>query len=255
MPHRWTFTIAAVATLAAAGAVSAPSAFAAKHHHHPAKHRTTKPNGTGGLTKAQVLAIIQQYLAAHPAPTTSTSTPGSTPTPAPTYTAGPGLKLTNNAFSFDPAVVQARETANCPANEFLQGLGVTGAPSCSFALAPAIGTSSNVTLSAIRAPVASATASAGGHQLVFAQVEAHRLTANPGDSIGCVLNDITAAPGTDYDVVVATFPAAGGGTSYVDLPLQSVIPSNPGDTIAVSCTGGAAGYAVDVANIALLPLA
>ena len=32
-------------------------------------------------------------------------------------------------FSFDPTVVQVREKANCPTNQFLQGLSVTGSPS------------------------------------------------------------------------------------------------------------------------------
>ena len=101
----------------------------------------------------------------------------------------------------------------------------------------------------------SAQAGAGGHQLVIAEIEAHRVSAPLGDSISCVLNNITAAPGTDYDAISATFPYTGGGDSYVNIPLQSTIPSSPGDTIAVSCTGGMAGYIVDQANIALLPMA
>lgn len=244
MLNRRTRMIAACAVLAMAGTVGTLTALAAGKKHHP-KHKAT-----AAVTKAQVLTIIQQYLAAHPAPT-----PPTPPTP-PTYTAGTGLKLTSGVFSFDSSVVQARETANCPSNQLLQGLGVSGVPSCLFAIAPATGTSSNVTLSAIRQLVASATASAGGHQLAFAQVAAHRTSPQTaGDSIGCVLNDLTAAPGTDFGPAVATFPNAGAFSSFVDIPLQSVIPTNPGDTIAVSCTGGSAGFVVDNANIALIPLA
>ena len=72
MLTRHTRAIAALAALLIAGAVTAPSALAARHKtKHPATHKkATQP--AAGLTKAQVLAIVQQYLAAHP-PTTPTT--------------------------------------------------------------------------------------------------------------------------------------------------------------------------------------
>jgi len=116
------------------------------------------------------------------------------------------------------------------------------------------GTATNVTLSAIRGPVVSA-ASTGGKQLVLGEVSAHRATPqSAGDSIGCVLNDLTAAPGTDYGAANASFPSEGAFSSFVAVPLQAVISTNSGDTVAVSCVGGSVGFVVDSATITLVPL-
>ena len=134
--------------------------------------------------------------------------------------------------------------------------GAKGATGATGAVAGIVtGTASNVTLSAIRHAVLTATASTGGHQLVIAQVAAHRATPQTvGDSIACVLNNLTAAAGTDFGPAVATFPAAGAFSSGVTVALQSVIPTSAGDTVAVSCVGGSAGFVVDNANIALIPM-
>jgi hypothetical protein len=133
--------------------------------------------------------------------------------------------------------------------------GATGATGPAAVPNAVTGTATNVTLSAIRGLVASAIAPSTAKDLVIAQVAAHRATPqSPGDSIGCVLNDLTAAPGTDYSPANATFPVATGFSSFVAVPLQAVIPANAGDIVAVSCVGGSAGFAVDSATITVIPL-
>jgi hypothetical protein len=136
--------------------------------------------------------------------------------------------------------------------------GPTGPTGASGAVGVTTGNNSNVTLSAIRSAVVDAVAPNTGSDLVTAQIGAHLTfggTASATDSIGCVINNITSAPGTDIDPVSATFPDTGATqTSDVDLPLQAVVAVKAGDTVAVACIGGSLGYAVDTANIALIPI-
>jgi hypothetical protein len=134
--------------------------------------------------------------------------------------------------------------------------GPAGATGASGAVGVTTGTDSNVILSAIRSAVVDAVAPSTGTDLVIAQIGAHVTfggAGSAGDSIGCVINNITSAPGTDIDVVGAAFPDTGAtSTSNVDLPLQAPVPVKAGDTVAVSCQGGAA--VVDTASIALIPI-
>jgi len=133
--------------------------------------------------------------------------------------------------------------------------GATGATGATGAVGVSAGSNTNVTLSAIRMAVVSATASTTGTDVVIAQVAAQRTNPGAKDTVSCVLNDITSSPGTDVDLVTATFPDTGAtSTSSVDLPLQGEIPVKAGDTVAASCTGGSLGYAVQTANIALIPV-
>jgi len=134
--------------------------------------------------------------------------------------------------------------------------GATGATGPAAVPNTATQTVTSFTLSAIRQTVVEAIATTTGKQLVIAQVAAHRTTPmTAGDAIGCVLNNLTSAPGTDVDPVVATFPTEASGSSFVDFPLEAVIQAKAGDTLAVGCVGGSAGFVGDSATITLIPLA
>jgi hypothetical protein len=131
--------------------------------------------------------------------------------------------------------------------------GATGATGAMGVPGIVTATASSVTLTAVQQSVVSATATTAGNQLVIAQVAASRLPQNPGDSVGCSIVNVTAAPGTNLGSVVGSFPIETGFTSFVDVPLQAVVAARAGDSVAVECVGGAAGFAVTNANIALIP--
>lgn len=118
----------------------------------------------------------------------------------------------------------------------------------------ASGTSTSVTLSAVEHSVVSATAGKTGNQIVIGQVQGQLASPQPpGQSISCFLVNVTGDPGTNHNPQSANFAVTTPNPSNVWLTLQGVISAKAGDTVAVECTGGAAGFSVPIATIALIP--
>jgi hypothetical protein len=117
-------------------------------------------------------------------------------------------------------------------------------------------TSSNTSasLSATLSAVVDATAPVSGKILVTGQVNAERTNPQGDSEVGCSIVDITSAPGTELGSVQATFPIEGTANSFVDVPVQAQVSATAGDTIAIECIGGNAGYSAPEESISLIPV-
>ena len=127
--------------------------------------------------------------------------------------------------------------------------GATGVPGIVTA------TNTSVTLSATQMAVVDTTAPVTGTVLVLGQVSGLETSPQVDGAMSCSVVNITAAPGTSLGSAAATFPKENLASSSVDVSVQAQVVATKGDTIAVECVAGSAGYSAPNASIALIPMA
>ena len=116
-------------------------------------------------------------------------------------------------------------------------------------------TNTSVTLSATQMAVVRATAPVTGNVLVLGQVAGLETNPQVDGAMSCSVVNVTAAPGTSLGSAAATFPKETAASSSVDVSVQAQVAATKGDTIAVECVAGSAGYSAPNASIALIPVA
>jgi Collagen triple helix repeat (20 copies) len=113
----------------------------------------------------------------------------------------------------------------------------------------------NASLGAILEPVVDVTAPLTGQFLAIGRAEGVETFPQVDGAMGCVVVNVTAAPGTSLGAAGATFPHESAQSSSVDVAVQTVVAATKGDTISIECVAGASGYSVSDATIALIPMA
>jgi hypothetical protein len=131
--------------------------------------------------------------------------------------------------------------------------GATGATGATGIAGIVVGTSGSQSLSAITAAIVQATAPSSGSFLVLGQVSGAETNPQVDGGMSCSIVNITAAPGTTIASSAATFPKETAAASSVDVTVQASVTATKGDTIAVECVAGAAGYSSPSSSISLTP--
>lgn len=139
------------------------------------------------------------------------------------------------------------------ANGATGATGVTGATGATGVAGIVVGTNGTTSLSAISSAIVEATAPSTGTFLVTGQVSGAETNPQVDGALSCSIVDITKAPGTDLASSAATFPKETAANSLVDVTVQASAAANSGDTIAVECVAGAAGYSSPQSSITLIP--
>jgi hypothetical protein len=133
--------------------------------------------------------------------------------------------------------------------------GATGPPGATGVSGIVTATDTNVTLTGMQRVVVDATAPVTGKLLVLGQVEGVETNPQFDGGLGCSVVNVTAAPGSSLGPGAATFPKETTLSSSVDVSVQAQVAATKGDTIAIECAAGAAGYSAPNASIALIPIA
>jgi hypothetical protein len=139
------------------------------------------------------------------------------------------------------------------ANGATGATGVTGATGATGVAGIVIGSNGSTSLSAITSAIVESTAPSSGTFLVTGQVSGAETNPQVDGALSCSIVDITKAPGTDLATSSATFPKETTASSFVDVTVQASATATSGDTIAIECVAGAAGYSSPQSAITLIP--